>query len=213
MVSIFFFFWFLVILFGVIGAMRGWAKEILVTFSVVIALFIITLLEVYVPFFRVFIENPQAANAKYIFWIRTLLVMLLVFFGYQTPRLQRFVAGDKFNRERLQDSLLGFVLGFFNGFLIIGSILYFMHTAGYPYPNFITRPSPRKPRRPRPSGHLFAAALARHPRHLLRRGTGLHLRHHRLHLGRYSRHDPRSSDRHRWQRTLRHRPPPHGERL
>ena len=29
MVSIFFFFWFLVILFGIIGAMRGWAKEIL----------------------------------------------------------------------------------------------------------------------------------------------------------------------------------------
>jgi len=140
MVSIFFFFWFLVILFGVIGTMRGWAKEILVTFSVVIALFIITLLESYVPFFRVFLENPQAGNVKNIFWIRTALVVVLAFFGYQTPTLQRFVAGDKFNRERLQDSLLGFVLGFINGFLIIGSILYFMHNAGYPYPQFISAP-------------------------------------------------------------------------
>jgi uncharacterized membrane protein required for colicin V production len=140
MVSIFFFFWFLVILFGVIGAMRGWAKEILVTFSVVIALFIITLLESYVPFFRVFIENPQAGNVKYIFWIRTSLILLLAFFGYQTPTLQRFMGGNKFNRERLQDSLLGFVLGFLNGFLIIGSLLYFMHNAAYPYPQFITAP-------------------------------------------------------------------------
>jgi|GEM_PF-6848346 len=39
MVSIFFFFWLLVVLFGVIGAMRGWAKEILVSFSVILALF------------------------------------------------------------------------------------------------------------------------------------------------------------------------------
>jgi uncharacterized membrane protein required for colicin V production len=140
MVSIFFFFWFLVILFGVIGAMRGWAKEILVTFSVIIAMFIITLLESYVPFFRVFLENPGGGNAKNIFWIRTALIMTLAFFGYQTPTLQRFVAGDKFNRDRLQDSLLGFVLGFFNGFLIIGSLLYFMHQAGYPYPQFITAP-------------------------------------------------------------------------
>jgi uncharacterized membrane protein required for colicin V production len=140
MVSIFFFFWFLVILFGVIGAMRGWAKEILVSFSVIIALFIITLLENYVPFFRVFLENPQAGNVKYMFWIRASLILILAFFGYQTPSLQRFVASEKFNRDRLQDALLGFVLGFLNGFLVVGSILYYMHMAGYPYPEFITAP-------------------------------------------------------------------------
>src|SRR5512143_468306 len=140
MVSIFFFFWFLVLLSGIIGAMRGWAKETLVSFSVIIALFIITLLESYVPFFRVFTENPAAGNAKYMFWIRTSLVLILAFFGYQTPSLQRFVAGEKFNRDRLQDSLLGFVLGAFNGFLVVGTILYYMHIAGYPYPQFITAP-------------------------------------------------------------------------
>ncbi|MGE5248610.1 MAG: CvpA family protein [Bacteroidota bacterium] len=140
MVSIFFFFWFLVILSGIIGAMRGWAKEIVVSFSVIIALFMITLLESYVPFFRVFVENPNAGNVKYMFWIRTAIVLVLAFFGYQTPSLQRFVGIEKFNRERLQDSLLGFVLGFFNGFLVFGTILYYMHVAGYPYPNLITAP-------------------------------------------------------------------------
>ena len=34
MISIIYVFWMYVILFGVIGAMRGWAKEMLVAFSV-----------------------------------------------------------------------------------------------------------------------------------------------------------------------------------
>ena len=39
MISILSAFWMFVILFGLIGAMRGWAKELLVVFSVVLALF------------------------------------------------------------------------------------------------------------------------------------------------------------------------------
>ena len=38
MMSIVYLFWMYVILFGVIGSMRGWAKELLVAFSVVTAL-------------------------------------------------------------------------------------------------------------------------------------------------------------------------------
>ena len=38
MVTLNFLFWMFVILFGVIGAMRGWAKELLVTFSAILAL-------------------------------------------------------------------------------------------------------------------------------------------------------------------------------
>lgn len=140
MVSILFFFWFLVLLAGVIGAMRGWAKEIIVSFSVILALFLISLLENYVPFFREFLDDPAKANAKYIFWIRTAVLLVLTFFGYQTPSLQRFVGVAKFNRERLQDSLLGFVLGAFNGFLIFGTLLFYMNDAGYPYPQFIALP-------------------------------------------------------------------------
>lgn len=140
MVTINFFFWFLVMLFGVIGAMRGWAKEILVSFSVVIALFMVTLLENYLPFFQVFRDNPTAGNATTVFWIRTAIVGVLAFFGYQTPSLARFVATDKFNRERLQDALLGFVLGGLNGFLVVGTILYYMNEAGFPFPNLISAP-------------------------------------------------------------------------
>jgi hypothetical protein len=43
-------------------------------------------------------------------------------------------------RERLQDTLLGLVLGAINGYLIIGTLWYFMHLAGYPLSPFISAP-------------------------------------------------------------------------
>ena len=147
MVSIFFSFWLLVFLFAVIGAMRGWAKEILVTFSILLALFLVSLLENYVPFFKALLQTPNpdpviaASNAKYLFWVRAILVAVLAFFGYQTPSLQRFVAAEKFNRERLQDGLLGFVLGTVNGFLIVGTMLFYLHQANYPFPTLISPPA------------------------------------------------------------------------
>ncbi len=50
MISLDVIFWLFIILFGIIGLMRGWAKEMLVTFAVILALFIVTVLEKYVPF-------------------------------------------------------------------------------------------------------------------------------------------------------------------
>jgi hypothetical protein len=37
-------------------------------------------------------------------------------------------------RDRLQDWLLGMVLGALNGALLAGSIWFFLHRAGYPFP-------------------------------------------------------------------------------
>ncbi len=52
MVSLIVVFWMYVVLFAIIGGMRGWAKELLVTFSVILALTFTTLLSSYVPFVR-----------------------------------------------------------------------------------------------------------------------------------------------------------------
>jgi hypothetical protein len=49
MVSLLFVFWMFIILFGVIGANRGWAKELLVVCSVILALAFIVLIERYIP--------------------------------------------------------------------------------------------------------------------------------------------------------------------
>lgn len=132
------FFWLIVILFAVIGAMRGWAKEIMVTFSVILALFLITVLETYVPVVRNILARTGPSA---LLWMRIVLIVLLAFFGYQTPNL-RGLAGPRFARERLQDTLLGFLLGAVNGYLIFGSIWFYLDQAGYPYPNIIAPPTP-----------------------------------------------------------------------
>ena len=52
MVSLSFVFWMYVVLFSIIGGMRGWAKELMVSFSVILAMTFTTLLSNYVPFIR-----------------------------------------------------------------------------------------------------------------------------------------------------------------
>jgi uncharacterized membrane protein required for colicin V production len=136
MVSLSFVFWMFVVLFGIIGGMRGWAKELLVTFSVILALTFSTLLEHYVPFVR---DVLQKDNVVGLFWLRTIILTLVVFFGYQTPHLSRFAA--KMTREKFQDILLGAILGAINGYLVAGTIWYYMADASYPFTNVITAPS------------------------------------------------------------------------
>jgi uncharacterized membrane protein required for colicin V production len=137
MISLNFFFWLLVIFFGLIGLMRGWAKELLVSFSVVLALAFNSLLARYVP-----LINSLPADGAAIFWIRIIIVITLVFFGYQTVGLSR-LAG-KAAREKLQDSLLGFILGAVNGYLIVGTAWFYLHQANYPF-EYITAPVPGTP--------------------------------------------------------------------
>lgn len=133
MISLVVVFWMYVILFAVIGAMRGWAKEILVTFGIVLSLFLITVLETYVS---VVITTIATSGGRPQFWMRTTILVLLVFFSYQTPNI-RAIAGARFARERLQDTLLGFMLGGVNGFLVVGTIWYFLNDANYPFPIII----------------------------------------------------------------------------
>lgn len=128
MVSLTFVFWMYVVLFSVIGAMRGWAKELLVSFSVILALTFLTLLERYVPF----VQNLRSADTTALFWLRSIILTLLVFFGYQSPNIARFA--PKMTREKLQDVLLGIFLGCINGYLVMGTLWYYLHDAAYPFP-------------------------------------------------------------------------------
>lgn len=132
-------FWILVILFGIIGSMRGWAKELLVTCSVLVGLFIIEIFSSFGPTARFF----QQASGKAAFWVPSLILILVVFAGYQTPAILRFASG-KFMRERLADTLLGFFIGLLNGYLIFGSLWFYMGEAQYPFTG-ITAPVPPLP--------------------------------------------------------------------
>lgn len=119
-----------VILFALIGAMRGWARELLVTFSVVLALFITSVLEKFVPFVR---DTLPFDSPTSIFWLRTAILVVLVLFGYQTPKFPKLASSGRFVREAFQDILLGLFLGAINGYFIFGSLWYYLHDAGYPF--------------------------------------------------------------------------------
>ena len=135
MMSIVYVFWMYVLLFGVIGWMRGWAKELLVGFSVILALALNHVIRRYVPL----ASNLQETDPS-LFWVRTIILLVLVYFGYQTViSIQHLAARAR--SERLQDTLFGAFLGGLNGYLISGSILYYIHIAGYPFPEVISRPA------------------------------------------------------------------------
>ena len=135
MMSIVYVFWMYVLLFAIVGVMRGWAKELLVSFSVILALAVNHVLRQYIPLARS-LEDSDVS----LFWVRTIILLVLVYFGYQTvvsiPHLAARAA-----RERLQDSLFGAILGGVNGYLVSGTILYYMHLANYPYPKVISAPA------------------------------------------------------------------------
>ena len=161
MITILFAFWMFIILFGLIGAMRGWAKELLVIFSIVLGLFLIYVLETFtlfvVPFDEILsqVENlsPNAAfetlpgpireELKVQFWSRAAIIGILAFFGYQTPRLAAL--REKARREKIQDVLLGAVLGLGSGFFIVGTLWWYMSAAHYPFTPEILPPQPGTP--------------------------------------------------------------------
>lgn len=131
MISLTSIFWMYIILFAFIGFLRGWAKELLVGFAVVVAIAFNLLLERYA--LPESITGPDLT----LFWIRVTILGSLVFFGYQTViSVARFQAAGR--RERLQDSLFGLFLGALNGYLVMGTFWAYWHAANYP-PGTIVR--------------------------------------------------------------------------
>jgi uncharacterized membrane protein required for colicin V production len=174
MISLVFIFYVFVGLAAIIGAVRGWAKEILVLISALVAIFIIFVFESYVPIYQAVVFPPKVtytviendtcelAAAKLgtsvsrmvaynqsltepcavvpglqleyrdsvnRFWVSTFMLLVLSFFGYQTPGIKLFSTAAR--REKVRDAVLGMFFGALNGYLVIGSIWWFLWKAGY----------------------------------------------------------------------------------
>ena len=106
MMSIVYVFWMYVILFAVIGAMRGWVKELLVVFSVILALTTNHVLKKYIP-----LVSGLPNESTSLFWIRALVVITLVYFGYQTVvSIQRLAAGQPVNASKIHYSVFSWAV-------------------------------------------------------------------------------------------------------
>jgi len=116
-----------IIIFSLIGAMRGWSKELLVTSALILGLFINTILENHIPAYQTMLM-VQTLETQ--FMIRGGVIALLAFFGYQTPQF-RFLQ-PKMVRERLEEILLGSVVGGLNGYFLFGTMWHYLEQSGYP---------------------------------------------------------------------------------
>jgi len=129
-------FYIFVVLFAVIGSMRGWGKEVLVGFSVILALAFIAVIEDLLPYTNDLFQNGSTSQ----FWVRSSILIVMVFFGYQSPRFSQFARFSE-KRARIQDFILGILFGAINGYLIFGTLWYFMDEAGYPFTPYISSPA------------------------------------------------------------------------
>jgi len=130
MVSLSVLFYIFIFIFALIGAIRGWAKEVTALFSTVLALFILTVLQSFIPAVGTYLTNsPIASQVTF----KMVVLGIIVFVGYQTPNLPVFLQSQQFKRGQMQDVILGFLVGGLNGFMIFGSLWFFMDQGGYPF--------------------------------------------------------------------------------
>lgn len=127
MIALVIVFYMFLFIFGVIGSMRGWAKEMLVIFSVIVALALIWVLENLVPVLNSLIKSNPVIQ----YWVRTMIVLGMAFFGYQSPKITKFAKASE-RKDRIQETLLGLILGVFSGYFVFGTLWHYAHGANYP---------------------------------------------------------------------------------
>ncbi|MDD2521809.1 MAG: hypothetical protein PHW11_03175 [Anaerolineaceae bacterium] len=132
MVSLSVLFYIFIVLFAIIGLIRGFRKEIVVTVAGILSLFII---ELVLPKIFGSLDGTKVL-------IMDLLVLAgCAFFGYQTPGFRRFSASGRFERDSMLDFILGALAGALNGYIFFSSAWFYLAKAGYPFV-WISAPDP-----------------------------------------------------------------------
>lgn len=123
--------------FGYIGFSRGWNKEIIATAGIILGLFGLFEFDDVINDLLANIPPDQQ------FYLRALAFSIIVYFAYHTRAI--ITESDRRRgdgRDDLQTSVLGGFVGVLNGYLIWGSMWYFLHITNYPLSPFITAPNP-----------------------------------------------------------------------
>lgn len=132
------FLWAMIALFALMGFMRGSTKEIVALAGIVLALFILEQFRgvVFSPIMGGF---PLAQQ----FYVYAGVLVFITFFAYETPERLPGVRDGKANKgvARLQEGLLGALIGGFNAYLLFGALWYYMDNLGYPLSPSIMAPA------------------------------------------------------------------------
>ena len=107
MISLDTMFWMSLLLFGVIGMMRGWTKEVVATAGMVLSLFAqLWFGHHLVALFSSTGPTPEDVRRAQ-FFVRSIFHVLFAFFAYQGPTVARQVSGGRFGqraRSSIQES-------------------------------------------------------------------------------------------------------------
>jgi uncharacterized membrane protein required for colicin V production len=123
--------------FAYVGYLRGWTKELIALSGVILSLFA---LHEFDNLIRVVVFGDLPPSQ--VFYVQTTLFILIVFFAYQTRALTERVGRRPDNRQESQTRILGAIVGGINGFLIGGTIWYFMDISNYPLAPQVIAPRP-----------------------------------------------------------------------
>ncbi len=133
------------LIFVIVGAMRGWQREVVAAAAIVLALFAMQSLNGVDRLTSLVSAAPAAAAdpssqlsaADRVkvnrFFVLVAPFLLLTFFGYLGPTLTRQLSGGRFGdraRASVQGSLIGMFFGAINGWLVISTIARFAFNQG-----------------------------------------------------------------------------------
>lgn len=111
------------LLFSFLGFLRGWVKEIILTFAIIVALALNIVLQKYIPLVR-----DLTSDSPSLFWIRMIITLSMVYFGYRTvsdiPELS-MKAGLR-DIKSVRDKFFCLFVGSLNGYLLTGTTLFYM---------------------------------------------------------------------------------------
>jgi uncharacterized membrane protein required for colicin V production len=123
MITLFWLFWIMVGFFALIGTLRGWSKEVIAMAGLILSLFTIkqfgwTLVRLLGG------QNEVITDAmRQQFVLLATIHLVIAFFSYQGVYLVR---NRLSGRERLQERLLGMLVGAVNGYFLIGALWSFL---------------------------------------------------------------------------------------
>lgn len=132
MISLVSMMWATAIFFALTGALRGWRREVFALTGVALG------------FFAIFQFDSFLRGSLYLlltneltFLLQTALYLGIVVFAYRSHRAHE---GDE-SGSRIRTSLIGAAVGFFNGYVIAGSIWYFLDINRYPFAHLLSAPA------------------------------------------------------------------------
>ncbi len=138
-------FWILVALFGAVGFIRGWSKEVGTTTGLILAMLILNRFgEKAIAFANKFfraagMEQLTIAEApslsRFLFFALVFLAVAFISYHGETLALGKKASG-------VAESVLGLFIGLINGYLIAGNLWFFLHEQSYlPALRIFTEPS------------------------------------------------------------------------